>query len=361
VSAFRSDELTEEEELRWLWRAQADAADLWDDESWVVLSTRHLELARAAGALTALAPTLHSRAVAHVLAGELGAAALLVAELNAVQQATGMTLGPYAALTLAAWRGHVQDVGELIDSTLDALVARGEGIAVMLVQLARAVLANGLGHHEDAAVAAQEAAAHPHDPAPANWALSELVEAAAKSGQRELAAEALARLEVVTRAAGTDWALGIRARAHALVSDDEASYREAIERLEHTRIRGELARTRLLYGEWLRGQAGRADDARAQLRIAFDLLTRVEAGAFAERARRELLAAGEAVAGRAPETRGALTPQEAHIARLAADGHTNPEIGAQLFLSPRTIEYHLRKVFGKLEISSRRELADALG
>jgi DNA-binding CsgD family transcriptional regulator len=360
VSAFRSDELSGEDGLRWLWRAQSDAADLWDDESWTVLAARHVELARAAGALTALAPTLHSSAVAHVFAGELGAAALLVAELNAVQQATGMTLGPYAALTLAAWRGHEQDVGELIDSTLDELVARGEGIGVMLAQWSRAVLANGLGRYEDALQAAREAAAHPHDPAPANWALSELVEAAVKSGQPEPAAGALARLEPITRAAGTDWALGIQARAHALVRDDEPSYREAIERLERTRIRGELARARLLYGEWLGAQDGRDADARAQLRIAFEMLTRIGAGAFAERARRGLASAGEAVRRPATETRDALTPQEAQIARLAAGGHTNPEIGAQLFLSPRTVEYHLRKVFGKLDISSRRELADAL-
>jgi DNA-binding CsgD family transcriptional regulator len=363
VRAFRSHDLTVEEGLRWLWRASSDAAELWDDESWFVLSARHVDIARAAGALSVLPLTLHSRAVAHVLAGELDAAASLVAELDAVQQATGTTLAPYAALALAAWRGRDQEVGDLIEAALDEVVARGESIGVLITQWARAVLANGLGRHDEAVLAAREAAEHPHDAGPANWGLSELVEAAAKSGQPELATDAFARLEVITRAGATDWALGVQARAHALLSDGEAAerlYREAIERLERTRVRGELARTRLLYGEWLRLQEGRGADARAQLRIAFELLTRIGAEAFAERARRELLATGETVRRPANGLRDALTPQETHIARLAADGRTNPEIGAQLFISPRTVEYHLRKVFGKLNVSSRRELAEAL-
>ena len=362
VRAFRAADLTVEEGLRWLWLASSEAAEVWDDESWSVLSARHIDMARAAGALSVLPLTLHSRAVAHVLAGELDAAASLVAELDAVQQATGTTLPPYAALVLASWRGRQQEVGDLIETRLDEVVARGEAIGLFIAQWARAVLANGLGQYEEAVLAAHEAAEHPHDPAPAHWGLSELVEAAARSERPELAADAFARLEAVTRAGGTDWALGLQARAHALVSDGDVAerrYREAIGRLGRTRLRGELARARLLYGEWLRREQRRVD-AREQLRAAHELLAGIGADAFAERARRELLATGESVRKRAPDTLDSLTPQEAQIARLAADGQTNPEIGARLFISPRTVEYHLRKVFPKLDISSRKELRTAL-
>jgi DNA-binding CsgD family transcriptional regulator len=211
-------------------------------------------------------------------------------------------------------------------------------------------------------LAAREAAEHPHDATPAHWGRSELVEAAVRSGQRELAADAFARLEAVTRAAGTDWALGIQARAHALLCDGEAAerlHREAVERLGRTRVRGELARARLLYGEWLR-RTGRRVDAREQLRAAHEVFARIGAEAFAERARRELLNTGETVRKPRDPTRDTLTSQEAHIARLAADGETNPEIGARLFISPRTVEYHLRKVFTKLGVNSRKELREGL-
>jgi len=357
VRAFRSDDLTAEEGLRWLWIASTEACVLWDDEGWTDLSARHVDMARAAGALTVLPLTLHSRAVAHAFAGELEAAASLVAELEAVQQATGTTLAPYGALGLAAWRGRQHEVGEVVEAALDRSPT---SVVLLITQWARAMLANGLGRHDEGMLAAREAAAHPHDAAIVHWGLTELVEAASKCGQREAAAAAFARLEPITRASGTDWALGIQARCRGLVSGEEHGFREAIERLERTRMRGELARARLLYGEWLRTQEGRADDARAQLRIAFDLLTRIGAEAFAERARGELQAAGDTVRKPAAERRDVLTPQEAQIARLAAGGHTNPEIGAQLFLSPRTVEYHLRKVFTKLDVGSRRELSDAL-
>jgi DNA-binding CsgD family transcriptional regulator len=362
VHAFRKADLTLAEGLRWLWLASSEAAEVWDDESWSALSTRHIDMARAAGALGVLPLTLHSRAVAHVFAGELDAAASLVGELDAVIDATGMTLAPYAAVVLAAWRGREQEVSDLIETTLDDAVGRGETLGLLLAQWARAVLANGLRRYDEALRAAQEAAEHPHDPAPAHWALSELVEAAARNDRTELATDAFARLKAVTRAAGTDWALGIQARAHALVSDGDAAehlYREAIERLGRTRLRGELARAHLLYGEWLRRENRRVD-AREQLRAAYELLADIGAEAFAERARRELLATGENARRRTNDTRDDLTPQEAQIALLAADGHTNPEIGARLFISPRTVEYHLRKVFGKLDVSSRRELAQAL-
>ena len=362
VHAFGSDDLGVEEGLRWLWLASSEAAELWDDESWSVLAARHVELARSAGALSVLPLTLHSLANAYVLAGELDAAASLVAELDAVQQATGMDLGPYAAVVHAAWRGDQQQFDDVMASTLDDTDARGEGAAALVGQWAGAVLANSLGRHDDAVRVARRATEHPHDPAPVHWALSELVEAAVRSGQPELAAEAFARLERTTHAAGTDWALGIECRAHALLSSGGAAdrwHREAIERLDRTRFRAEGARARLLYGEWLRREARRVD-AREQLRLAHDVFDGIGAVAFADRARRELLATGESVRRRTSATRDVLTAQEAQIARLAAEGGTNPEIGMRLFISPRTVEYHLRKVFTKLDVSSRRELAAAL-
>jgi DNA-binding CsgD family transcriptional regulator len=356
VQAFQREDLGVEEGLRWLWLASSEAAELWDDDGWFVLSERHIEMARAAGALSVLPLTLHSRAVAHVLAGELDAAASLVAELDALRQATGTALAPYAALALAAWRGREREVAGLLQGTL------AEVSGVRIAQWARAVLANGLGRYGEAVDAARPAAEHPHTPGTANWARIELIEAAARSGQRELAAGALERLTEIAQASGTDWALGVEARSRALVSDGDAAerfYRQAIERLGRTHLRGELARAHLLFGEWLR-RAGRRADAREQLHAAYALLAGIGAAAFAERARQELIATGETVRRPASQTRDTLTPQEAQIARLAANGSTNSEIGTRLFISPRTVEYHLRKVFTKLEISSRRELADAL-
>jgi DNA-binding CsgD family transcriptional regulator len=361
VRAFRSDDLTVEEGLRWLWLASVEAAQLWDDEGWSVLAARHVDMARAAGALSVLPLTLHSLAVAHVFAGELDTAASLVAELDAVEQATGTTLAPYAALTLAAWRGREQEVVDLLDAKLAEVVARGEGSGVLVAQWARAVLANGLAQYGEAVQAAGEAPDHAYVSTLVHWTRCELIEAAARSDMTELAADALGRLSSRTHASGTDWALGLEARSRALLSDGEAAerrYREAIERLGRTRLRGELARARLLYGEWLRRQHRRVD-ARKELLAAHDMLSRMGAQAFAERARRELLATGETVHRVTPNTRDVLTPQEAQIARLAAAGETNPEIGARLFISPRTVEYHLRKVYTKLGVSSRKELRSA--
>ena len=362
VRAFRSDDLPVEEGLRWLWLASVEAAEVWDDEGWSILSALHVDMARAAGALSVLPLTLHSQAVAHVFAGELDAAASLVAELDAVCQATGTTLAPYAALVLAAWRGREQEFDDLLEAELAEVIARGEASGVSISQWATALLANGLGRYDEAMLAARQAAEHPHDPAPANWGLIELVEAAARSDMTPLAAGALERLSKITQASGTEWALGIEARSRALLSDGnvaERLYREAIERLSRTRLRGEPARARLLYGEWLRREHRRVD-ARDQLRAAHETFSRIGAQAFAERARRELLATGETLRRLTTETRAVLTPQESQVARLAADGQTNTEIGARLFISPRTVEYHLRKVFTKLGVSSRKELRAAL-
>jgi DNA-binding CsgD family transcriptional regulator len=297
----------------------------------------------------------------HLFAGELSAAAALNDEAGAIAAATGNTPLVYGALLVGAWRGVESEAMELIDAGRESATARGEGRVLALAGYAASVLNNGMGRYE-AAVDGAQRGSEDDDQGYAAWSLTELVEAATRCGRPEAAAAALPRLEERTRAAGTDWSLGILARSRALTSEGdgaEASYREAIERLERTRMRVELARSRLLYGEWLRRENRRVD-AREQLRAAHDSLSRMGAEAFAERARRELFATGESVRRLTSETRDALTHQETQIARLAADGNTNQEIGAQLFISPRTVEHHLRRIFRKLDVSSRKELRGAL-
>jgi DNA-binding CsgD family transcriptional regulator len=345
---------------RWLWFAAAIATDLWDDESWHIVATRHLQFARDAGALSELLFALNSRVFVHLFAGELATAAALVDEIAAVTEATGSNLAPWPALGLAASRGHEGDAEAAIAASMDEVVARGEGGGLSITQWAAALLYNGLGRYEDAVAAARQAGEFEFGLA--NWGLAELIEAAARSDQRELAAGAIDQLAVMTGASGTDWALGVLARARALVTDGDAAeplYREAIERLARTRVRMELARAHLLYGEWLRRQQRRVD-AREHLRTAHDMFGRFGALAFGDRARRELQATGETVRQRSLDTLDVLTAQEAQVARLAAEGHTNSEIGAQLFISARTAEYHLHKVFTKLAIRSRRQLRDHL-
>jgi DNA-binding CsgD family transcriptional regulator len=347
--------------LRWMLMAWPAAHEVWDDESWDQLTVRAVSLARDAGALTVLPIFLLYRAAVHIYAGEFAAASVLSAEADAIVEATGNTRWQGTSLLLAAWRGQEEATLKMADASIQAATARGEGRAICMAELSRAVLYNGLGRYEDALAAAQRACEH-EDLGMVNWPLTELVEAAVRGGRLDVAATALGRLEERTRAAGTDWALGIQARSRALVGDNagaETLYREAIERLARTRIVVHRARAQLLYGEWLRREHRRLD-AREQLRTAHDLFGRIGAEAFAERARRELLATGETVRKRTAETLYELTAQEAQIARLAVDGCTNPEIGAQLFISPRTVEYHLRKVFTKLDVSSRKQLPAAL-
>jgi len=362
LNAFCSERLPNDEAIRWFWLAcHVAATDLWDDEIWDALSARQVQLARDAGALTVLPIALATRIALHLIAGELAAAASLVEELAAILEATGSYLAPYGALLLAAWCGHEDEVSELIEASMSGVVARGEGLGLSDIEWASAMLYNGLGRYEDARAAAQQVREDPHDPL-FSLVLPEFIEAAARSGRAEGADDALKRLVESTRASGTDWALGIEARSRALLSDGEAAeylYREAIQRLGRTRIRFEVARAHLLYGEWLRRE-GRRIDAREQLRRAHEMLSDMGAEAFAERARRELAATGETVRKRTADTRGQLTAQETQIAVLAREGHSNPEIGAQLFISPRTVEYHLHKVFTKLEISSRNELQRVL-
>jgi ATP/maltotriose-dependent transcriptional regulator MalT len=285
-----------------------------------------------------------------------------MAEVDAVKEATETRIAPHAAIALAGIRGQEVEASELIDGIIAEAPAAGQGTAVQYAHWATSVLMNGLGRYEEALAAAVEASEDTPELSIATWALTELIEAATRIGNAELAKEALTRLGEQTEASDAEWALGIHARSRALLSEGEAAerlYREAIERLGRTRLRPELARSRLLYGEWLRRENRRVD-AREQLRKAHEMLIAIGMEAFAERARRELLATGERVRKRTDETRLELTPQERQIARLARDGLSNPEIGARLFLSPRTVEWHLRKVFGKLGISSRRDLRAAL-
>ena len=275
---------------------------------------------------------------------------------------TAVPQSPFAVLRLRSLQGREAEASALIEATIQQATAGGQGIAVMGAQWAAAVLYNGLARYDEAASAARQVTETALDPWESGFALPELVEAATRASDVELARDALERLTETTQPSGTDFALGIEARCRALLSDGEVAghlYRQAIDRLGRTQLRPELARAHLLYGEWLRRQ-GRRADAREQLRSVHDMFTAIGMEAFSERARRELLATGEKVRKRSPETRGELTPQEEQIARLARDGLSNPEIGAQLFVSARTVEWHLSTVFAKLGITSRRQLGDVL-
>jgi DNA-binding CsgD family transcriptional regulator len=358
LDAFRHVEASTAGDVRWLWLACRLAQDLWDDELWYVLATRGLRVARETGALGMLPIAATYRASLHVHAGAFDAASSLIEEADAITQATDMAPLKYASLMLAAWRGDEADGLALIEAGRLEATARGEGMGLGVVEWATALLHNGAGRYAEALAAARRGCEH-DDVGLYAWSLVELIEAGVRSGATEEAADALERLSVRTRASGTDWALGIEAGSRALLSDAgdaEPLYVEAVERLARTRGVVHLARARLLYGEWLRRENRRVD-AREQLRAAHELFGGVGADAFAERAGHELLATGETVRRRTDETRGVLTPQEAHIARLARDGLSNPEIGARLFISPRTVQYHLRKVFLKLDITSRNQLS----
>jgi len=362
VGAFRGEQISVDKGLQWGVLASSAAVELWDFESWDAVITRQMELARDAGALAPLSIALNGEGIVVTWRGDFAAAARVIVEADAVTHATGTRIAPYGAMLLAALRGREAEARTLIDATIRDATAGGEGLAVQYAQWTTAVLDNGLGRYEDALAAAQQASEVTPELFIAVWALPELIEAAVRSGNAALAPAALERLVASADASATDWALGIAARSRALASEGEAAeglYRESIERLARTRVRVELARAHLLYGEWLRREHRRVD-ARAQLRTAHDMLVSMGADGFADRARRELLATGAKVRKRRDETRDELTAHEAQIARLARDGLSNPEIGARLFLSPRTVEWHLKKVFTKLGISSRIALHDAL-
>ena len=362
LAAWRDEGVPAEEGFRWLPLACRMSCAVWDDQGWSALTARLIGLARRAGALRVLPAALLSGVAVQLLAGEGAVAAAMAAEAHAVAQATDNPVGPYGPLLLAAWQGREADTAQLITATTAEMVARGEGQWLTAAAWATAVLNNGLGRYDQALAAAEQGSEYPRELGLATWSLAELIEAAARAGAPERASGAMARLAEITTAAGTDWALGIGARCRALLTEGEGAerqYRDAIQRLGRTRIRAELARAYLVYGEWLR-RRNRRVDAREQLRAAYRMLDEMGFCGFAQRAQRELLATGETVRKRTVETASELTAQEAQIARLAGDGHTNTEIGTRLFISGRTVEWHLHKVFAKLGISSRRELREVL-
>ena len=359
LSAFRSEAVGTEERLRWSWLAGQIALCIWDYDSCDVLTARQIQVARDAGALTVLPLALSTRGGVHLFAGELAVAASLVEQVEAVADATDNRTAPYAALAVAAFRGREGDARQLIEASTNDFGARGEGSGLSLERWTTAVLCNSLTRYEDAFVAAEEAFEDPEEWFFSVSAGAELVEAASRVGKGETAASALERLAEATAASGTDWARAIEARSRALLShggESEKLYREAIDLLAPTALRLDLARTQLLYGEWLRRER-RPRDAREQLRAADGLFTEFGMDGFAERARVELRATGERARKRIVETGSDLTAQEAQISRLVAQGATNQEIAAQLFISPSTVEYHLRKVFSKLGLKSRTQLA----
>ncbi|SPL96438.1 putative transcriptional regulator [[Actinomadura] parvosata subsp. kistnae] len=347
--------------MRWLWLTWLAAGDMWDDETWHELTTHALQAARETGALNFLPLALTYRAAAHVHAGDFEAAAALIAESDAITEATRNSPLAYASLLLLVWRGSDPGAAALVESNVRDATTWGEGRAIGLGHYLNAVLHNGLGRYETALASAQQSGEH-EDLGVHGFSLVELVEAAARCDTPEVAAPALRRLEEQAGASGTSWARGVLARSKALLTEGPAAdplYREAIDHLQRSRIAVHLARTHLVYGEWLRRENRRLD-ARRHLRTAYEMLHRFGARAYAERARRELAATGEPVLQDSTEAPQVLTNQEAQIARLAADGKTNSQIGAELFISPRTVEWHLRKVFIKLDVDSRNKLRGAL-
>jgi DNA-binding CsgD family transcriptional regulator len=361
IAGFLGDGISVEKGLQWSALAGVAGMTLWDYESFDAVISRQLELSRNAGALAALAFALNGRGIVESLAGNFAGAALAIAEATVVTQATGTRIAPYGAMLLEAYRGREADATQVIETTKNSAIARGEGFGVEFACWATAVLNNGLGRYEVALHGAQQALGDAPGVYPV-WVLPELIEAAVRSGQSQIAADAIVRLAESAQAGGTEWAQGILARSQALLAEGDAAealFRTAIACLGGTRLRPDLARAHLLFGEWLRRENRRVD-ARDELRVAHDMFLEVGMDGFASRARHELLATGEKVRKRQPDTVSDLTPQESHIARLAADGWTNPEIGAQLFISARTVEWHLRKVFTKVGVTSRRGLRDTL-
>ena len=357
TSALASPDIPDEELLRWGFVATVADEALWDDEGWRV-TVRQVQLARDVGALDQLSFLLNRMAVETVWSGDFAAATLLIAEAAAVREATGSRFAPIAAAMLAAFRGREAQAVPLIQSIIEQAAAGGQGVSVTVAHWVAAVLYNGLGRYEEALAAARQASEHKHVYISV-WALPELIEAAARTGNAPIASDALEVLAGRTRAGGTDLGIGIEARSRALLTEGETAegqYQEAIGRIGHARRRPELARAHLLYGEWLRRQRRRRD-ARDQLRTAFEMFDSMGMEAFAGRARAELRATGERARPRGPGAPEVLTAQEEQIANLVAEHMSNREIAARLFISASTVEYHLRKIFRKLGVSNRTQLA----
>jgi DNA-binding CsgD family transcriptional regulator/tetratricopeptide (TPR) repeat protein len=358
LDVMTSEPFSDDDVLRWLWPAARAARAVGDDVSWLELTDRQVELARRTGALAMLPIALTERVSVELFTGDLAAALALAVEAEAVATATDTELSPHIAFLLAAWRGNETEARALIDASRTDVAARGEGVWLMGTELTSSVFLNSYGRYEEALAAAERAAEHPFELGLSTWVYPELIEAAARVDQAGRAVAALDHLVEIAGASGSDWSLGVLARCRALLAGDdeaEAWYRESVERLARTRIRMALARSQLVYGEWLR-RTGRRVDAREQLRPALDFFTEAGMEGFAERTRHELAATGETVRARSVDTATDLTAQETLIARLAAEGRSNPEIGAQLFISPRTVEWHLGKVFTKLGVESRKGL-----
>ena len=356
VDLFMTNQVSEDDWIKWGRLATTTAYIIWDFPSWAELGTRQIARARESGALSTLVLALNVQATMNALRGDLEAAEACVAEQYAVKEVTGIRLASYGALILAGYRGHPAALAAITEEA----VAPEDGFSLESAALATAILNNGLRRHAEALDAAAEV--HASRSFFPQQALPELVEAAVRTRRLDVARRAMAQLSDMVVVEGSDWARGIQARCRALLSDDEhpeRRYLEAIQCLGRTPLRIETGRAHLLYGEWLR-RNHQAGAARTELRRAHDVFIAAGADAFAERARTELVATGEKVRRRDAAASHDLTPQELHIARLARDGHSNAEIGAQLFLSTRTVEWHLRKVFTKLEVASRRALRDVL-
>lgn len=354
------DDMSPDEQLRWMWVGCISAMRVWDDERWEALSTRYVEMVREAGALSELPLALTIRGYMHLLTGDLHAVEASAEELETLTEAIGGGLAPYCTLGLAAMRGEQDRATGLVAAVIEDAHQRGEGIGTVYAEWAAAVLHNGLGQYDEALAAARRAIASDQEVVPRSWAMLELVEAGVRCERSDLASEACAVIGGMAAAGATNWVLGVHARCQALLADSEEEadrlFNEAIAHLGKSRMRVDLARAHLLYGEWLR-RARRRADAREHLRTAQSMCEAMDLAAFAERAARELQATGETTRPRTGHAGPAeLTAQESRIARLARDGLSNPEIGTRLFLSPHTVQYHLRKVFTKLNITSRSQL-----
>ncbi|MGW1738239.1 helix-turn-helix transcriptional regulator [Nocardia sp. NPDC001965] len=360
LHAFGNPAISPNEALRWLWLTCVTAVGLWDHDALSELSVRNLALVRTSGRASALPVALMRRCIVQVLDGDLREAESSAAEILTVSEAVGTAAPLHAALVVAAWRGRETECLDLSRRVDEGALDRGEGIGPVVAGWARALLYNSLCRYEEAAAAARSANEEyvQLEVGIPVWALVEFIEAAARTGATDRAFDALVRLTEITRPSGTDWAAGIEARSHALLSDGaeaESRYQEAISRLGRTGLRGELARAHLLYGEWLH-RGGNVPAARTQLRTAYDLFTGMGMRGFTFRTARELTAIGERIRPSGTSTASGLTAQENQILQLVRDGLTEPEIAARLLLSPRTVEWHLRRIFAEPGIHTRGRL-----